>query len=371
MSARKFDTNGWFSIARNPLSKVGVFPYLGSSIGADEPDRVYMVYRPAEELADPACLDSFRTVPIIDDHTMLGSVDAGLTPVERKGVGGVTGDNVEFRDGVVYANIKVFSEALARQINSGKKQLSCGYRCSYDFSPGEFNGVKYDVVQRQLRGNHVAVVKEGRMGPDVAVLDHRFTYDHVDVQELRPVLDKDTQDAIDAAVAKATDGLAATVTQAVADALPAALAAAKAEKEDKEGEDMTDADKDKPNNGAADAALEARLAAADKQIADLKGELAAVKPTVDAMDARVAAEDKAALYDRVKPHIGAFDHAAMDSAALAAYALDKLGVKDVPAGQERATLNGYLRAKPAPTPAAMDAAPTKGAVHDYITGAKA
>lgn len=358
MTARVADVNGWFSIAANPLSKVGVFPYLGSSIGADEPDRVYQVYRPAEELADPACLDSFRTVPIIDDHTMLGAVEDGLTPVERKGVGGVVGDNVEFRDGVVYGNIKIFSEALARKINSGKKQLSCGYRCSYDFTPGEFNGAKYDVVQRQLRGNHVAVVREGRMGPDVAVLDHRFTYDHVDVQELRPVLDKDTQDAIDAAVSKATAGLAATVTQAVADAMPAALAAAKAEEEKEEGKDADMSDKDK-----ADPAMDAALA----QIADLKGQLAAVKPTIDALDASNAAADKAGLYDRVKPHIGAFDHAAMDSNALATYALDKLGVTGVTAGQERATLDGYLRAKPAPTPAAMDAAPTAGAVADYIS----
>lgn len=196
------------------------------------------------------------------------------------------------------------------------------------------------------------------MGPDVAVLDHRFTYDHVDVQELRPVLDKDTQDAIDAAVSKATAGLAATVTQAVADAMPAALAAAKAEEEKEEGKDADMSDKDK-----ADPAMDAALA----QIADLKGQLAAVKPTIDALDASNAAADKAGLYDRVKPHIGAFDHAAMDSNALATYALDKLGVTGVTAGQERATLDGYLRAKPAPTPAAMDAAPTAGAVADYIS----
>lgn len=363
MSARQYDSNGWFSIASNPLSKVGVFPYLGSSIGADEPDRVYQVYRPAEELADPACLDSFRTVPIIDDHTMLGSVDEGLTPVERKGVGGVVGDNVEFRDGVVYGNIKIFSEALARQVNSGKKQLSCGYRCSYDFTPGEFNGAKYDVVQRQLRGNHVAVVREGRMGPDVAVLDHRFTYDHVDVQELRPVLDKDTQDAIDAAVAKGLEGVNATVTQAVADAMPAALAKMKEEGEDG---DMSDKDKDKDKDKDPPAADSAALDAANAKIAALESQLAAVKPTIDALDASNAAADRDALYTRVKPHLGVFDHASMDSAALATYALDKLGVTGVPAGQERATLDGYLRAKPVPTPVAMDAAPNKGAVADYI-----
>lgn len=368
MTARQYDTNGWFAVRDNPLSKVGVFPYLGASIGADEPDRVYMVYRPAEELGAPECVDSFKTVPIIDDHEMLGSVDVGLTPVERKGVGGVTGDLVEFDEatGVLRGNLKIFSEALARQINGGKKELSCGYRCEYDFSPGEWNGVKYDVVQRKMRGNHVAVVKAGRMGPDVAVLDHKFTYDHVDTQELRPVLDKETQDAIDAAVAKATAGIPDAVAQAVTDAMPAALA--KAKEDDDKAEDMPDVDE------TLDAKVEKAVAdarAADAaEIASLKSQLAAVKPSLDALDARTAAEDKAALVERLKPHIGAFDHAAMDADAVVKYGLDKMGIMGVVAGTERAVLDGYLRAKPLPTPLTGDAAiPTDSPVAKFIKGA--
>jgi len=366
MTARRFDTNGWFSVKGNPLSKVGVFPYLGASIGADDPDRMYMVYRPAEELGDPDCIDSFRTVPIIDEHEMLGAAEHGLTPVERKGVGGVTGDLVEFdaATGTLRSNIKVFSEALARQINSGKKQLSCGYRCEYDFSPGEHNGVKYDVVQRKMRGNHVAVVKAGRMGPDVAVLDHTFTYDHVDTLELKPVLDKETQDAIDAAVNKATAGIPDAVAKAVTDAMPAMLAKAKEDEEEK-GED----EKPEALDAAVEKAVTAARAADAAQIADLRNQLAAVKPALDAADVRRASEDKDAILSRVKPHVGVFDHAAMDADGVVAYALDKLGIRGVPAGSERATLDGYLRAKPAPTPLALDAAiPAGSPVADYIKG---
>ena len=36
-TARRYDGNGWFEIAANPLSKVGVFPYTGASIGAPDP----------------------------------------------------------------------------------------------------------------------------------------------------------------------------------------------------------------------------------------------------------------------------------------------------------------------------------------------
>lgn len=375
MTAREYDSNGWFSVKRNPLSKVGVFPYLGSSIGApaERANEVFQVYRPAEELASPECLASFQSVPIIDDHEMLGSVDVGLTPVERKGVGGVTGDDIVFDNGTLYGNIKIFSEALARQINSGKKELSCGYRCEYDFSPGEFNGVKYDVVQRKMRGNHVAVVKQGRMGPDVAVLDHRFTYDHVDAQELQPVLDKDTQAAIDAAVAKGLEAVPAAVAQAVADAMPAALAKAKEDEEAKAGDgDEEKTDETLDAKAAADAKdRQAAIdAAVEKATKPLKDQLAAAKPTLDALDAANAATEKAALIERLKPHVGSFDAKDMTVDQVVTYGLDKLGVTGVQGGQERAVLDGWLRAKPVPAPVALDAAlPADNPVLKHIAAA--
>jgi len=49
-SAREVDTNGWFEVKNNPLSKVGVFPYRGIQLpNAPDPNAIYQVYRPAEE----------------------------------------------------------------------------------------------------------------------------------------------------------------------------------------------------------------------------------------------------------------------------------------------------------------------------------
>lgn len=178
-SQRIYDLNNWFEIPKNPISKVGVFPYLGSTIGAPEPDKIYMVYRSAEALADPECIKSFRLLPFINDHEMLGE---GETPAEQYGVEGVIGENVAFEgdenQGTLYANLKVFSQRLADLIASGKKELSCGYRCIYVYRPGVWNGQPYDYIQLKIRGNHIALVDEGRMGPTVAVLDHfKFTID--------------------------------------------------------------------------------------------------------------------------------------------------------------------------------------------------
>ena len=46
---RKIDENGYLLVENNPLTKEGVFPYSGAQIGLDPPDRIFKVYRPAEE----------------------------------------------------------------------------------------------------------------------------------------------------------------------------------------------------------------------------------------------------------------------------------------------------------------------------------
>ena len=184
-SKRELDINGWTLIKDNPISKVGVFEYSGAQISPElEPDKIYKVYRPESELSNDECIESFKLVPWINEHVMLGNdADSGLTPAEEKGVEGVIGEEVHFKDGYLLGNIKVFSKNLSELINDGKIELSIGYRCEYDIQSGSFNGVRYDAVQKNIRGNHIALVEEGRSGPDVAVLDHfKFTFDAAELK---------------------------------------------------------------------------------------------------------------------------------------------------------------------------------------------
>lgn len=181
MSNREIDVNGFIHIKKNPISKVGVFPYMGKNISKEcEPNKIYWVYRPAEELSKPETIESFRNIPIIDDHTMIGK---GATPAERKGVDGVTGANVTQEGDFLFADLHIYSDTLKRKIDAnGKKELSMGYRVGY-YEPanGTFNGKPYDFIQRDLRGNHIALVQEGRMGKEVAVLDGGLTFDSMDL----------------------------------------------------------------------------------------------------------------------------------------------------------------------------------------------
>lgn len=184
-TAKEYDINGFFEVMDNPLSKVGVFNYLGRNIPQEKAkgngDKFFAVYRPAEELADPACIASFRLTPWIIDHTMIGDGTKGTVQIEQKGARGVIGERIWFDaddgDGTLKGNIKCFSDFLAQSIAAGKTPLSLGYRCVYEYRPGVYKGVPYTYVQRRIRGNHLATVNDGRMGPEVAVMDGISTFE--------------------------------------------------------------------------------------------------------------------------------------------------------------------------------------------------
>lgn len=364
MDAREYDSNGWYEIKANPISKAGIFPYSGRQLGLTGPDadRIFQVLRPPEELGDPECVESFKLLPWIDEHVMLGPVAQEMTdralPAEKKGVQGVIGEEVFFKDGVLYANIKAFSSTLAALIQAGKRELSAGYRCIYDMTAGVWNGLRYDAIQRNIRGNHLALVTEGRMGPDVAVMDHfTFTFD---AKELEMAEENKGGEG----------GGAGSMTLEQCIAVVSELAPQVAKLTEAFGKMSAPAaaepagDKGAPPAAATDPATPAPEAKKD-------GEGGEGTPAGSGMDAaaiersvlgRIAKRDDLAA--KISQHVGTFDHKSMTLDDVVAYGCDKLGIKADKIVQA-AVLDGYLQAKPAATPAAsvsgMDAAnPSKG-----------
>ena len=173
------DGNGFWLIRKNPISKVGVFPYMGRSISDEcEPDKVYYVYRSADTLSQSAPTWDNPPKPFINDHTMLGE---GFSKIDDKPVQGVISNPV-FENDTLYADISVYSEDLKDKIENGKKELSLGYFCKYRKEKGVYKGQAYDYVQEDMVGNHIALVDNGRCGSDVKVFDHKCTMDSLDIK---------------------------------------------------------------------------------------------------------------------------------------------------------------------------------------------
>ncbi len=85
--------------------------------------------------------------------------------------------------------------------------------------------------------------------------------------------------------------------------------------------------------------LQREITTLRKQVnADKKSGLRALLREVNSRDA---------LYQRVSPLVGAFDHAEMTRSDVATYACDKLNLKNIPHGTEQVALDGYLSARAA------------------------
>ena len=390
-SAKTYDINGFFEVMDNPLSKVGVFKYLGKNIPQEaakgNAGEFFNVYRPADELADPNCIASFRLVPWIIDHTMIGNGTNGTKQIEEKGARGVTGERIWFdaEDGLgtLKGNIKCFSDFLAQSIASGKTPLSLGYRCVYEYKPGVFNGVPYTYVQRRIRGNHLATVDDGRMGPEVAVMDGFTT---AEITE-RSNMSKKAKEALIKAKSKTVAGVArnrlmafamdaeeaikdgkdesgelAQAVEAIKNAAPLleAIEDIKAVGEAEEtsiagdtmqspgdertkgGNGLDEEDDDKEKEGKGMDAAEVRKIVKDA----VSKALAGVGRGMDSRDVVKVVTDRQDLIKRVGVHIADFEHVAhaMDANEAAAYAVKKLEIP-APEGQELAALNAWMHGR--------------------------
>jgi len=151
--------NGWLR-ADASLTRPGVFVYLNPD-GTERRE-----YRPAEEVFNPASMASLSMVPVTNRHPgkLLDAKDTRLHAV------GTVGENIR-RDGEsVAAKLLVTDEAAVMDAQTGvARELSCAYSCREDHTPGVYQGQPYDLIQRNIRYNHVALEPHGRAGPEMRI----------------------------------------------------------------------------------------------------------------------------------------------------------------------------------------------------------
>jgi hypothetical protein len=191
-------------------------------------------------------------------------------------------------------------DTIKRIMKGDAREVSAGYRVNYDPTPGVTeNGEHYDGVQKEIIGNHIAVVRRGRAGPQVKL--------HLDRQDAAdPSLFKTTEERLmtakvvfDGAEFEVSEGVALAITKEREDGrmsyedmkkkydeLQASAASMKEEMDAME----------KEMKGKCDSA-EGRADALAEQIEELKTELAAAQEiNLDSM-----VEERVALIEKAKP----------------------------------------------------------------------
>lgn len=378
--AKKVDTAGMWSIKGNPITHDGVALYSGKAIDATgalglDPDKLYPVYRPFDELAR-AC-ESFNGKPLINDHEMIGT-EEGLRHPDEKNIGGTIFNVRPSADmeGYIIADMTIFSQELQDAISDGKVELSLGYWCKYRPEVGTYNGVRYDFVQYDIEGNHIALVDRGRMGSGVRVFDNKektLVFDSMetpkmkkptkvlDATELREQIAELLKDASDEALAKCKDILDPAKTEGDNDDPPKQDDPPPAKKEGEDDDPPKQDDPPAKKEGEDD----------DPPPAEKKDEPAKTGDAAPTMKQMLAEFSKReGIYKAVEPHVGSFDHAEMTAAEVAKYAAKKMGIATVD-GAEVACVENYLKglgAKKVETvSAAGDASEVEAGPSDALT----
>ncbi len=173
ISPNQIETGEGFLICRNvPIARTGDQEYLGREIGLDS-DKIVTVHRLPEEVFSEEALASFEGKPVSDDHPP-ELLDPDNASIYLKGHAQNVRQGSGDWDGYVIADLHIQDGALIDKIQHGKREISCGYECEYtDNGDGTYS-------QKNIRGNHIAVVERGRAGKRAAILDSDTTQKQAD-----------------------------------------------------------------------------------------------------------------------------------------------------------------------------------------------
>lgn len=180
-------TDGCLLCKNVPIARTGEYKYLGSEMGLDDND-IHSVYRTDEDVFSPKAIASFEGKAFTDNHPSDDvSIDnwAMYSKGEIKNVRRGTGKDSD----KLIADIFVRDPIVASEIFSGKREISSGYTCEY---VQDSNGKFY---QKNIIGNHVALVDNGRAGHTVRINDQDpFKYNKYrfvkKLQDVIKILDK-------------------------------------------------------------------------------------------------------------------------------------------------------------------------------------
>jgi hypothetical protein len=155
------------------VTNIGIFKYYN-----DDGTERYE-WRPPEEVFSPDTVESLKNVPVTNDHPVELISHSG-----RKDLAvGITGNEVKTTPYHLAVDVVINDAKAIRLIKSGKTGLSLGYTAEIEITAGNELGVNYDAIQRNIRIDHLAVVRKGRAGDRAKIKTDSITIRLTDVEQ--------------------------------------------------------------------------------------------------------------------------------------------------------------------------------------------
>lgn len=164
---RRRTTKDGYLVVDARVARVGVQTYLGTEVGRPELGTV-RVYRSPEEVFSDEARASFAHKPVTVDHPS-EAVNADNWSRYAKGY---TGGDIAKDGDYLRVPFALMDASAIAAVDAGRRELSNGYTCDLDWTPGVTpTGEAYDASQRNIRGNHLAIVHAGRAGSQCRIGD--------------------------------------------------------------------------------------------------------------------------------------------------------------------------------------------------------
>lgn len=230
-------TNDGYLVADARVARVGIQTYGAHELGLKDraATDVIRVYRSPEEVFAKDALGSMAWRPMTNDHPKDMVTAENWKALTVGSIGDGAAREVANDGEYVRVSLTMMDQGAINAWKNGKRELSVGYTCDVDFTPGKTaDGQEYDAVQRNIRTNHLALVKYGRAGSACRIGDSwgdqdaapnptkdttmkTITFDGLPVADVSPaaeaVIVKLQGQVADAATAKTTlDGKVAELT---------------------------------------------------------------------------------------------------------------------------------------------------------------
>ena len=140
-------------------TRAGVFSYKTGD------GKVVRELRPPEEVFKLDSLHSLSGAPFTLRHPPEMITPKNVTKYQK----GHVLENIR-QDGDKVACSVIISDADAIEaVENGLREVSCGYHADIFDEAGVYHGQPYDVVQRNIRYNHLAATEKGRAGPEIRI----------------------------------------------------------------------------------------------------------------------------------------------------------------------------------------------------------
>lgn len=173
LGEKRSTTPEGFLVCRDvPIARAGTQLYIADELLDDDgkpvvesgPDGLIRIERLADEVFRPETLASFEGKPVTIDHP-----DEFVTPANHKALSVGFTQNVRrgqgLQDDLILADLVITDPQAIEYVNKELPEVSAGYEAVYQQTDAGRG------VQREIVGNHVALVKRGRAGPRCSIQD--------------------------------------------------------------------------------------------------------------------------------------------------------------------------------------------------------